>query len=65
MERQFELGADHHLDEARLRQAVLSCCQRHPMARARLAPSPHGGTSYQWDIADEVDLDPGPGGGLP
>jgi NRPS condensation-like uncharacterized protein len=55
---QFELGADHHLDEARLRQAVLSCCQRHPLARARLTRSPQGETSYRWDFADEVDLDP-------
>jgi hypothetical protein len=55
---QFELGTDHHLDEARLRQAVLSCCQRHPLARARLTRSPQGETSYRWDFADEVDLDP-------
>jgi NRPS condensation-like uncharacterized protein len=55
---QFELGTDHRLDEARLRQAVLTCCRRHPLTRARLIPSPQGETSYQWDIADEVDLDP-------
>lgn len=55
---QFELGTDHRLDEARLHQAVLSCCRRHPMARARLAPTPRGETSYRWDFADEVDVDP-------
>ncbi|MDQ5856649.1 MAG: condensation domain-containing protein [Actinomycetota bacterium] len=55
---QFELGTDHHLDEARLRQAVLSCCQRHPLVRARLTRSPQGETSYRWDFADEVDWDP-------
>jgi NRPS condensation-like uncharacterized protein len=55
---QLELGTDHRLDEARLRQAVLTCCRRHPLTRARLIPSPQGETSYQWDIADEVDLDP-------
>lgn len=55
---QFELGTDHQLDEAGLRQAVLACCRRHPLARARLAPSPRGETSYQWDFADEVDRDP-------
>ena len=55
---QFEVGADQHLDEARLRQAVLACCRRHPLARARLAPSPRGETSYRWDFADEVDRDP-------
>jgi NRPS condensation-like uncharacterized protein len=55
---QFELGADHHLDEDRFKRAVLSCCQRHPMARARLSRSPHGETSYQWNVADERDVDP-------
>ena len=55
---QFELGTDHHLDETRLRQAVLSCCQHQPLARARLTRSPQGETSYRWNIADEVDLDP-------
>ncbi len=55
---QLELGTGHHLDEARLRQAVLSGCQRHPLARARLARSPQGETSYRWDFADEVDRDP-------
>jgi NRPS condensation-like uncharacterized protein len=55
---QFELGIDHRVDEARLRQAVLSSCRRHPMARARLVPSPRSESSYRWDIAEEVDLDP-------
>ncbi|MGH3547482.1 MAG: condensation domain-containing protein [Pseudonocardiaceae bacterium] len=55
---QLELGADHRLDETRFRQAVLSCCRRHPMARARLTPTPQGETSYRWDFADEVEMDP-------
>ncbi len=55
---QFELGTDHHLDEAGFRQAVLACCRRHPLARARVASSPQGETAYRWDFADEVDLDP-------
>lgn len=55
---QFEVGVDHHLDADRLRRAVRSCCQRHPMARARLAPADTGGRPYQWDIPDEVDGDP-------
>ncbi|MGH3783418.1 MAG: condensation domain-containing protein [Pseudonocardiaceae bacterium] len=55
---QFEVGADHRLDEARFRQAVLSACRRHPMARARLTPTPHSETSYRWDFADEVEMDP-------
>lgn len=55
---QFELGADHHLDEATFRQAVLSCYRRHPLTRARLAPARNGESSYQWDFADEVNRDP-------
>src|SRR6185437_13646170 len=55
---QFEVAADHRVDADRLRQAVRSCCQRHPMARARLAPAHTGGSSYQWCIADDVDRDP-------
>ncbi|MGH3367706.1 MAG: condensation domain-containing protein [Nocardioidaceae bacterium] len=55
---QLELGADHHLDEARFRQAVLTCCRRHPLTRARVATARNGTTSYQWNFADEVDRDP-------
>jgi NRPS condensation-like uncharacterized protein len=55
---QVELGADHRLEQARLRQAVLTCCRRHPLARARLAQPSQGEASYRWDVADEVDLDP-------
>lgn len=55
---QLELGTHHHLDEARLHQAVLTCCRRHPMARARLTPTPQGETSYRWDFAEEADVDP-------
>lgn len=54
---QFELGADHPLDEGRLRRAVLSCWRRHPLARARLAPWKPWDSSYRWHIADELDLD--------
>ncbi|MGH3839255.1 MAG: condensation domain-containing protein, partial [Pseudonocardiaceae bacterium] len=55
---QFELGADHRLDEATFRQAVLTCCRRHPLTRARLATARNGQTSYQWNFAGEVDRDP-------
>ena len=55
---QFEVSVNHHVDETRFRDAVLSCCQRHPLVRARLAPWKWWDNSYQWDIADEVDLDP-------
>lgn len=54
---QLEVGADHRLDEARLRRAVLSCCRRHPMVRARLAPWSRWDSSYRWDVAGELDRD--------
>lgn len=37
---------------------MLSCCRRHPLIRARLATARNGATSYQWDLADDVDRDP-------
>jgi NRPS condensation-like uncharacterized protein len=55
---QLELGAGCHLDEARFRQAVLTCLRRHSLARARLMLARNGDTSYQWDFADDVDRDP-------
>jgi len=55
---QFELGTDRHLDEARFRRAVQICCRRHPMARARLSQTSRGETSFRWNFADEVDVDP-------
>ncbi len=55
---QLEVAADHRVDADRLRQAVRSCCQRHPMARARLVPADTGESSYRWDIADNVDREP-------
>jgi hypothetical protein len=55
---QLELSTDHHIDEARLRQAVHFSCRRHPLLRARLAPWKWYDSSYQWDVTDEVDGDP-------
>lgn len=55
---QLEVAADHRVDADQLRQAVRWCCQRHPMARARLAPADTPGNYFQWDIADDVDRDP-------
>lgn len=55
---QLEVGTDRHLDAQRLRQAVWSCCRRHPMARARLALATASGSTYRWHITDRVDLDP-------
>ncbi|HKO25376.1 MAG TPA: condensation domain-containing protein, partial [Chloroflexota bacterium] len=55
---QLEVAADHRGDADQLRQAVRWCCQRHPMARARLAPADTHGNYSQWDIANDVDRDP-------
>jgi NRPS condensation-like uncharacterized protein len=55
---QFEVGVDHPLDADRLGHAMRSCCQRHPMARARLAPAEAGARPYQWNITAEVDAVP-------
>lgn len=55
---QLELGTDHHVAEAAFRKAVFSCCRRHPLARARLAPWKRLKSSYHWDVMDELDLDP-------
>jgi len=55
---QLEVAADHRVDVALLRQAVRWCCQRHPMARARLAVADTRDSSYRWRIADDVDRDP-------
>jgi NRPS condensation-like uncharacterized protein len=53
---QFELGTHQHLDEARLRAAILACCRRHPLARARIAPWKKTDTTYCWEVVDELDL---------
>lgn len=55
---QLELGSDHHVDESRLRDAVLSCCRRHPLTRARIASWNKLDNSYQWDVTQGWDLDP-------
>lgn len=55
---QLEVGADHQVAEDRLRRAVVGCCRRHPMCRARVVWAHHGETSYQWDFADHVEVDP-------
>jgi hypothetical protein len=45
------------VDIERFRQAIMACCQRHPMSRARLARAHDGETSYQWNFSDNVDVD--------
>jgi NRPS condensation-like uncharacterized protein len=54
---QFELGTDHHVDEARLRRAVSTCLRRHPLTRARLASWRYWENTYQWEVPDELDVD--------
>lgn len=55
---QLELGTDHHVDEAAFRRAVLNCCRRHPLVRARIAPWKQTENSYAWHVGDELDVDP-------
>ncbi|HEY2764404.1 MAG TPA: condensation domain-containing protein [Pseudonocardiaceae bacterium] len=55
---QFELGTGHHVDEEAFRKAVMSTCQRHPLTRARIAPWKKTDNSYQWNVVDDLDIDP-------
>jgi len=55
---QLELVVGGHLEEDRLRAAVRSAVDAHPMARARLLPSRASDRTWRWEIADALDLDP-------
>jgi NRPS condensation-like uncharacterized protein len=56
---QVELEVAGHLDEAQLRQSLAHALARHPMARARKAPTGRRrDRQYQWEITPEPDLDP-------
>jgi NRPS condensation-like uncharacterized protein len=55
---QFELRAPGRLDETRLRAAVASACRVHPMARARQVPWKPTDERYEWEITEEIDVDP-------
>jgi NRPS condensation-like uncharacterized protein len=51
----LELRVDGHIDRNRLEAAAHQAAARHPMARARLAPSRLTDLSLRWEIADALD----------
>lgn len=56
---QVELELAGALDEDRLRESLAQALARHPMARARKAPTGRRRhRQYQWEITPEPDLDP-------
>lgn len=55
---QLEARVTGRLDESRLRSAVGEALQRHPMARARKAPSRRTRRRDSWEITPVPDLDP-------
>lgn len=56
---QVEVRTRGSLDEGRLRDALHEALQRHPMARARKAPTGRGDEhQYEWEITAEAEVDP-------
>jgi NRPS condensation-like uncharacterized protein len=55
---QLELRVTGHLVEERLRKALRSALDRHPMARARTVPAGKGQRRHYWQPTPEPDLDP-------
>jgi NRPS condensation-like uncharacterized protein len=55
---QFEIAAQGRLDEQKLRDAIRSACERHPLARARLRHWAGGHRAYEWFIPDQLDIEP-------
>ena len=55
---QLEIGLPGHLDEDRLRKAVRSAAEAHPMARARLLPARRADRTWWWELAPDLDIDP-------
>lgn len=56
---QLEVRTKGSLDEGRLRDALREAMQRHPMARARKAPTGRSGEhQYEWEIPPEAEVDP-------
>ncbi len=51
-----ELRVPGRLDESRVRDAVVSACDAHPMSRARLAPGGRG-RSMAWELVDLGEFD--------
>ena len=56
---QVEVRTEGALDEGRLRTALSRAMDRHPMARARKAPTGRGGEHrFCWEITPEPEVDP-------
>lgn len=55
---QLELAVPGRLDEARLRTAVQLAVACHPMARVRQLPGRRRDTTWWWEVAPDLDLDP-------
>ncbi|MGH8904074.1 MAG: hypothetical protein ACRDYA_20940 [Egibacteraceae bacterium] len=55
---QLELRLAGHLEEARLRAAMVEALRRYPMARVRLVPPRRLDRRHWWEITPESELDP-------
>lgn len=55
---QMEIGVPGRLDEERLRTAVQQAAASHPMARVRQLPAHRSDTTWWWEVAPDLDLDP-------
>lgn len=55
---QVELQVSGHLDEQRLRSALVDALSAHPMARARQLPSRRTDRTWIWEIAPAAEIDP-------
>ena len=55
---EMEIGVPGHLDEERLRTAVQLAAGSHPMARVRQLPACRTDTTWWWEVAPDLDLDP-------
>ena len=54
----LEIWLPGHLDEARLRQAVMALLAAQPAARARRAPGRRWRRGYAWEVPARADCDP-------
>lgn len=55
---QMEVVVPGRLDEERLRTAVQLAAACHPMARVRQLPARRRDTTWWWEVAPDLDLDP-------
>ncbi len=55
---ELEVAVSERLDEQRLRQAVATAAERHPMARARQLPARPLDGNFSWEIDGTLPTDP-------